>query len=84
MLDLGMLYFNRDRRLTAPDGPDPFILAENLQRLGYNLVDAAGTHIEPRVPLPVTQIGKLGRLQSHMVEYHIRFLFGKLHHPSEG
>jgi hypothetical protein len=29
MLDLGMLYFNRDGRLTVPDVLDPIIIAEN-------------------------------------------------------
>jgi len=43
MLDLGMLYFNRDRRPTVPDVLDPIIIAENPQSLRHRLIDAAGT-----------------------------------------
>ena len=44
MLNLGMLYFNRDGRLTVPDVIDPIIIAENPQSLGDRLVDAASTN----------------------------------------
>ena len=44
MLDLGMLYFNRDRRLTVPDVLNPIIVTENPQSLGYRLVDTASTN----------------------------------------
>jgi hypothetical protein len=33
MLDLGMFYFNRDRRLTVPEVFDPFVVTENPQSL---------------------------------------------------
>src|SRR5271155_3848514 len=45
VLNLGMLYFNRDPRLAAPDVLDPFIVAENPERLSDRLVDAAGAHL---------------------------------------
>ena len=46
MLDLGMLYFNREQRLTVPNVLDPFIATENPQSLGYCFIDAAGAYLD--------------------------------------
>jgi hypothetical protein len=63
MLDLGMLYFNRDRRLTAPEVLDPFIVTENPQSLGDRLVDAAGTNFNRMFNFLKIEKGNFARLQ---------------------
>ena len=65
MLDLGMLYFNRDRRLTMPDILDPIIVTENPQSLGYRLVDAAGTNFNRMFNFLKIGTGNFARLQRH-------------------
>src|SRR6202795_5193417 len=65
MFNLGMLYFNRDRRLTAPDVLDPSIVAKNSQRLGYRLVDAAGTNFNRMFNFLKIETGNFARLQRH-------------------
>jgi hypothetical protein len=61
MLDLGMLYFNSDRRLTAPEVLDPFVVTENPQSLGDRLVDATGTALIANANFGVQRIGLPGR-----------------------
>jgi hypothetical protein len=41
-----MLHLNGDRRLTASDALDPFILAKDPQGLGNRFVEAACSHLE--------------------------------------
>jgi hypothetical protein len=65
MLDLGMLYFNRDRRLAAPDVLDPFIVTENPQGLGDRLIDAAGAHLDSVFNALMVDAGNSARFQSH-------------------
>jgi hypothetical protein len=64
MLNLGMLYFNRDRRLTVPDILDPFIVPENPQSLGDRLVDASGAHLDRVFHSSEIEAGNFARLQS--------------------
>ena len=65
MLGLGMLYLNGDRRLTAPDAFDPFIVAENPQRLGDRLVEAAGTDLDRVLNSAKVNAGNPACLQGH-------------------
>jgi len=65
MLNLGMLYFNSDRGLTVPDVLNPIIVAENPQRLGYRLVDAAGTNFNRMFNFLKIEAGNFARLQRH-------------------
>ena len=65
MLDLGMLYFNRDGRLTMPDVLNPIIVAENPQSLGDRLVDAAGTNFNRMFNFLKIETGNFARLQRH-------------------
>jgi hypothetical protein len=44
MLDLRLLYFNHDRRLTMTYVIGPFVIPENSQCLSYGLVDTGGTN----------------------------------------
>jgi len=41
-----MLHFNREQRLTASDVLDPFIVADNSQRPGDRLVEAASADLD--------------------------------------
>jgi hypothetical protein len=68
MLDLGMLYFNRDGRLTAPDVLDPIIIAENPQSLGDRLVDAAGTNFNRMFNFLKIKTGNFARLTNGVVQ----------------
>ena len=63
MLDLGMLYFNHDRRLTMTDVVDPFIVTENSQGLSNRLVDAAGTNFNHMFNLLEIEAGHFACLQ---------------------
>jgi hypothetical protein len=65
MLDLGMLYFNRDRRLTVADVLDPSIIAENPQSLGDRPVDAASTNFNRMFNFLKIETGNFARLQRH-------------------
>jgi hypothetical protein len=65
MLDLGMLYFNHDRRLTMTDVVDPFIVTENSQGLRNRFVDAAGTNFNHMFNLLKIEAGDFTRLQRH-------------------
>jgi hypothetical protein len=71
MLDLRMLYFNHDRRLTMTDVIDPFIIPENSQGLDHRLVDAGGTNFNHMFNLLEVDTGNFARLQSHETNYHI-------------
>jgi hypothetical protein len=46
MLGLGVLHLTGDRRLTTPNGLDPFILTKDPQRLGDRFVKAACSDID--------------------------------------
>jgi hypothetical protein len=63
MLDLGSSYFNRDRRLTAPEVIDPLIVKENPQSLGNRLVDAPGTNFNRMFNFLKIETGNFARLQ---------------------
>ena len=65
MLNLGMLYFNSGRLLTAPDVLNPINVAENPQGLGYCLVDAAGTNFNRMFNFLKIETGNFARLQRH-------------------
>jgi hypothetical protein len=65
MLDLGRLYFNKDRRLTVPEVLDSFIVMENPQSLGDRLVDAAGTNFNRMFNFLKIETGNFARLQRH-------------------
>jgi hypothetical protein len=65
MLDLWMLHFNHDRRLTMTDVVDPFIVKENSQGLGDRLVDAACTNFNRMFNFLKIETGNFARLQSH-------------------
>jgi hypothetical protein len=60
-----MLHFNRDRRLTASDVLDPFIVPENPQRLGDRLVDARGADLDRVFNSSEIEAGNPARLQGH-------------------
>jgi len=61
MLNLGMLYFNSDRRLTVPDVLNPIIVTENPESLGYRLVDAASTNFNRMFNLLKIETGNFAR-----------------------
>ena len=65
MLNLAMLYFNHDRRLTMTDLIDPFIVTENAQGLSNRLVDAPGTNFDDMFNLLEIEAGDFARLQGH-------------------
>src|ERR1700674_4492236 len=65
MLNLWMLYFNRDPGLTVPDVLKPIIVAENPQSLGYCLVDAAGTNFNRMFNFLKIETRNFARLQRH-------------------
>jgi hypothetical protein len=65
VLDLGCFTLTRDRRLTTPDVLDPFIVTENLQSLGYRLIDGAGAHLDRVFDNSEIKAGNFARLQSH-------------------
>ena len=46
MLDLGMLYFNRERSLTASYVLYPFVIGKNSQGLCNCLVGASRSHLD--------------------------------------
>jgi hypothetical protein len=81
MLGLGMLHLDRDRRLTAPNALDPFIVTKNPQRLGDCLVEAGGGHLDYVFTSAKTNAGNAACLQSHssQVSYSlfIRYLGGR-------
>jgi hypothetical protein len=61
----GCFTLNKDRRLTAPDVLDPFIVTENPQSLGYRLVNAADAHLDRVFNASEIETRNLARLQSH-------------------
>src|SRR5260370_40993791 len=78
MLNLGMPYFNRDhfnsdRGLTVADVLNPIIIAENLQSLGYRLVDAAGTNFNRMFNFLKIETGDFARLQRHQDDLSFSF-----------
>jgi hypothetical protein len=65
MLDLGMLYFNHERRLTTTNVVDPFIVTENSPGLSHRLVDAAGTNFNHMFNLLEIEARDFAGLQGH-------------------
>ena len=66
----------------APDVLDPFIVAEDPQRLGDRLVDAAGTNFNRMFNFLKIEAGHFARLQSH-TDGLIIFVFSSPSGPPE-
>ena len=64
MLDLGRRYFNRDGRLAASEILDPFVVAQNPQRLGDRLV--TDTNFNCLFNFPKIETGDFARLQGNI------------------
>jgi hypothetical protein len=81
MLGLGLLHLNGDRRLTAPDALDPFILTKDLQRLGDRFVEAACSHLDGVFNAAKINARNPACLQSHTwrlsYSLFIRYLSGR-------
>jgi hypothetical protein len=65
VLDLGLLYFNEDQRLTAPAVFDLFIIMRNSQGLGDRLIEAAGADLDRVFNSLEIDAGNFARLQGH-------------------
>ena len=65
VLDLGLLYFNRDRCPTMADILYPFIVAESPQSLSDRFLDAAGTNFNRMFNFLKVETGNCACLQSH-------------------
>ena len=81
MLDLGMLYFNRDGRLTAPDVLDPIIIAENPQSLGDRLVTLPALTSTACLTSLRSKQETLHVFNATMTIYQFRFFFAKRRRP---
>jgi hypothetical protein len=78
MLNLGMLYFNSDRRLTAPDVLDPLIVSENPQSLSDRLVDAAALTSTVCLTSLRSKQETLHVFKATTTIYHFRFSFARV------
>ena len=65
MLDLWMLYFNHDRRLTTTNIIDPFIIPEDSQGLSNRFVDAGDINFNRMFNLLEVDTGHFARLEGH-------------------
>jgi hypothetical protein len=77
VLDLGLLYFNEDQRLTAPAVFDLFIIMRNSPGLGDRLIEAAGAHLDGGFNSSEINAGHFAGLEGHTCRYHVCFLFAK-------
>jgi hypothetical protein len=69
-----MLYFYGYRRLAAPEALDPFIVAENPQRLGDRLIEAAGAHLDRVFNSLEIDAANFHVFRTTLDDYHVRFL----------